>query len=59
MDVGSFPKQPDREGMPIRAYRDIFTTRFELNTILYRFIVSNSIHSHCLKEKYHVYDRNK
>ncbi len=25
MDVGSFPKRPDREGMPIRAYRDIFT----------------------------------
>ncbi len=28
MDVGSFPKRPDREGMPIRAYRDIFTRRF-------------------------------
>ncbi len=25
MEVGSFPKRLDREGMPIRVYRDIFT----------------------------------
>lgn len=35
MDVGSFPKRQDREGMPRRAYMDVFTASFELNTILY------------------------
>ncbi len=41
MEVGSFPKRPDREGMPIRAYRDIFTACFELNSILYYELISN------------------
>ncbi len=34
MDVGSFSKRLDREGMPIRAYKDVFTASFELNSIL-------------------------
>ncbi len=40
MEVGSFPKRLDREGMPIRAYRYIFTACFELNSILYYELIS-------------------
>ncbi len=54
MEVGSFPKRPDRGGMPIRAYRDIFTACFELNSILYYELISKFYRKVFLvPDKYH------